>query len=406
MTKIGAMLKSFLKNPFRAGLFALLCVAFVFLIGQEPEQDQAGAGSLSKPNVVAHVFYSPSCPHCRKELNFLETLKPDYPGLRVDLHNIDKDEELDTMVRFLQRYGLPTYQIATPFLFIGKRYLLGFHEPETTGREIRALIESELAGGDPLGATVDQDTQKKTIDLPLLGEIDLFQTSLPALAVVLGLVDGFNPCAMWVLVYLISLIIGLKDRSRIYTIIGSFLFASGVLYFLFMTAWLNVFLFLGYIHALTVLIGLAAIYLGALSLEDFFRSGGKIVCEVGDLQAREKTRTKIRHLIASPLTWATFAGIVGLAFVVNSVEFVCSSAMPAVFTHVLAVSDISPLAYYLYILLYVLFFMLDDLIIFAAAAFAVERFAGEKYAGFCKLFGGALMVGLGALLAFYPEVLR
>ena len=223
---------------------------------------------------------------------------------------------------------------------------------------------------------------------------------------VLGVIDGFNPCAMWVLVYLISLIIGMKDRSRIYILIGTFLFASGVLYFLFMTAWLNVFLVLGYIHALTVIIGLAAIYFGALNLEDFVRSGGQLVCAVGDLDSRQRTRMKIRHLVSSPLGLVSFAGIVGLAFAVNSIEFICSSAMPALFTHVLSVADISTLSYYLYILLYVLFFMLDDLIIFLAAAFAVDRFAGEKYAGFCKLAGGLLMIGLGILLAFYPQVLR
>ncbi|MBD1545065.1 glutaredoxin family protein [Roseibium aggregatum] len=401
-----ALLKTVFQNRFRTGLLVVLCVVLAALLIRGPQQQAAETAVPASDGVTVHVFYSPGCPHCRKELAFLEEIKPEYPGLHLVTHNINLNDELELMVRFMQDHGLPTDQIATPLLFIGDRHLLGFHEADTTGALIEYWIQQALYGADNPGTASEPAPEKDKLDLPVIGEIDPFKLSLPALAVVLGVIDGFNPCAMWVLVYLISLIIGMKDRSRIYILIGTFLLASGVLYFLFMTAWLNVFLVLGYIHALTVIIGLAAIYFGALSLEDFVRSGGQLVCAVGDMDTRQKTRLRIRHLVASPLGLMSFAGIVGLAFAVNSIEFICSSAMPALFTHVLSVADVSTPAYYLYILLYVLFFMLDDLAIFLAAAFAVDRFAGEKYAGFCKLAGGLLMIGLGGLLAFYPEVLR
>lgn len=413
MAVIGDILQSALRSRFRIGLFLLLAAAFVFLAGRDPSDRPAGIAKPSVGMLVAHVFHSPGCPHCRKELAFLAELNRSYPRLHLVLHNIDLREELDLLVSFMERSGLPTGQIATPTLFIGGRYLIGFDEPETTGARIEAWIKQELVrldnlepdttGGVPIGP---QEPGDRTVTVPLFGEISPFELSLPILAITLGLIDGFNPCAMWVLVYLISLIVGLKDRSRVYILIGSFLLASGILYFLFMTAWLNAFLYLGYIRSLTILIGLAAIYLGALSIEDFIRSGGKVVCEVGDLEGRQATRLKIRDLVTSPLTWTSFAGIVALAFAVNSIEFICSSAMPALFTHVLALADLPALSHYLYILLYVLFFMLDDLVIFLAAAFAVERFAGEKYAGFCKLAGGGVMVGLGVLLTFFPGMLR
>lgn len=405
-----ALLKTIFQNRFRTGFLAFLGLLLIALLMRGPQQQAAEtampAGDGVTVTVTVHVFYAPGCPHCRKELAFLDKIKPSYPGLHLVTHNINRNDELESMVRFMQAHGLATNQIATPLLFIGDRHLLGFHEAETTGAQIEDWIRQALYGTGNPDAAVDQVPGEQKLDLPVIGEVDPFKLSLPVLAVVLGVIDGFNPCAMWVLVYLISLIIGMKDRSRVYILIGTFLFTSGVLYFLFMTAWLNVFLVLGYIHALTVVIGLAAIYFGALSLEDFIRSGSQLVCAVGDMDSRQKTRMKIRQLVASPLGLVSFAGIVGLAFAVNSIEFICSSAMPALFTHVLAVADISTLSYYLYILLYVLFFMLDDLIIFLAAAFAVDRFAGEKYAGFCKLAGGLLMIGLGGMLAFYPEVLR
>ena len=400
-----SFLQAMLQDRFKAGLFILLLILFVFLMVPGQDTQTKDGKPLSKTEAVVHVFYSPECPHCRKELAFLEDLKTRYSDLEVQAHNITTEQELSLMLDYMIQHHLSLYQIGTPFLVIGDQHLVGFHEPETSGVLIEGWVKKALSG-QAVETTEKPGHTKKTLDLPIFGEIHIFETSLPVLAVVLGLVDGFNPCAMWVLVYLISLIIGLKDRTKIYTLVGTFLMASGLLYFLFMTAWLNVFLYIGYVHIITVLIGLAALYMGILSLRGFIASGGQIVCKVGDIKSRQKTRTKIQELVASPLTWASFAGIVALAFAVNSIEFVCSSAMPALFTHVLSVANLPGLTYYFYILIYVMAFMLDDFIIFMAAALAVDRFAGEKYAGFCKLVGGILMVGLGLVLAFFPEVLR
>ena len=242
------------------------------------------------------------------------------------------------------------------------------------------------------------------IDLPVFGHIDLLNTSLPVLAVILGLVDGFNPCAMWVLVFMITVIVDLKCRKKIWTIVGSFLFASGVLYYLFMTAWLNAFLFIGYIYWLTLLIGVGALYAGIMSVHQFLTN--KVECDVGDLQSRNKTKNKIKELAAAPLTIATFLGIVALAFTVNAIEFVCSAALPAIYTNILSLAGLSVLQYYLYILLYVLFFMLDDIVIFSMAALTVDRFVGDKYVKYCKLIGGAILITLGIMMIFFQQYLR
>ncbi len=218
--------------------------------------------------------------------------------------------------------------------------------------------------------------------------------------------DGFNPCAMWVLVYLIALVMELNDRKRIWLIVGSFVLASGVLYFLFMTAWLNAFLVLGFLRPVTITVGLFALGAGVLGLKEYFETKGALVCKVSGEDDKTKTMDKVRQLVSAPLTWATFAGIVALAFVVNSVEFVCSSAIPAVFTQVLALTNLEWWQHYAYIALYDLFFMLDDLIIFGLAAFAVSSGVGEKYAKQCKLIGGIIMLVLGLLLLFAPHLLR
>ncbi|MBT4540979.1 hypothetical protein HOC35_05690 [Candidatus Woesearchaeota archaeon] len=223
----------------------------------------------------------------------------------------------------------------------------------------------------------------------------------------MGLIDGFNPCAMWVLVFLIGILLEVKDRKRVWLIVGSFVLASGILYFLFMTAWLNVFLLAGYIRMLTVLIGLFALGGGIINVKEYIESRNQpLTCKIGDIESRAKTMDKVKHIATAPLTITIFFSIIALAFVVNSVEFVCSSAIPAVFTQVLALSGLGALKYYLYIGLYTFFFMLDDLVIFGLAAFTINSSFGEKYAKYCHLAGGVIMVVLGFLLLFMPELLR
>jgi len=295
---------------------------------------------------------------------------------------------------------------------VGNQTFVGYDD-ETGKRIENAVAECKKTGcSDPISgeACSCKGTEADfVLGLPYLGKTDLRKMSLPALAVVLGLVDGFNPCAMWVLVYLIALVMELNDRKKVWTIVGSFVLASGVLYFLFMTAWLNAFLMLGYLRAVTVLIGLAALGGGVLGLKEYWENRSKpaLECKVGEPGDKKQMMDKAREIVSQPLTWATFFAIVALAFVVNSVEFVCSSAIPAVFTQVLAISNLSTLEYYAYILLYDLFFMADDLIIFGLAAFAVSNTEiGEKYAKYCKFIGGAILLLLGILLLFAPQLLR
>ncbi|MDH5299337.1 MAG: hypothetical protein OEV91_10000 [Desulfobulbaceae bacterium] len=248
--------------------------------------------------------------------------------------------------------------------------------------------------------------EPETVTMPWLGEARLSDFSLPLLAVTLGLIDGFNPCAMWALVYLISLIAGIADRRKIMLLVGSFVAASGILYFLFMTAWLNVFLVIGYLRPLTIGVGLFALGAGILSLREFVASKGALACRVTDGASRQRTMGRMEGIVRAPLTCASFLAIVALAFTVNTIEFACSAALPAIFTHTLALRQLPRLHYYGYILLYDLFFMLDDLIIFTLAALAVTTTVGMKYARQCKLLGGVVLILLGLAMLFRPDLLR
>lgn len=246
----------------------------------------------------------------------------------------------------------------------------------------------------------------QSVTLPLLGTISLADLSLPAMAVLLGLADGFNPCAMWALVYLLSLLVALQDRRKIWLLVGSFVLASGVLYFLFMTVWLNVFLVIGYLRPLTIAVGAGALAIGLLDLRSFVRTRGAPVCAVGSARFKQTTMGRMEQLVASPLSLASFAGIITLAFLVNTIEFACSAALPAIFTHALSLHQLPRLSYYGYILLYDFFFMLDDLIIFTLAAVALQTTIGSGYAKYGKLAGGLVLILLGSAMLLAPELLR
>jgi len=383
-------------------LSLIILGAVLLFTGQEAAKPTTGEG------FEVHFFYLTGCSHCEEQKPFNAELVSKYSySIQFISHDATKPEERKLLSQMLADSGRedePSY----PITIFGGQVFMGWDSKETSGKAIEEALQQCLAGNCPQNSPETSSGQKPRdeITLPILGKIKVSDYSLPSLAVILGIVDGFNPCAMWVLVYLISLIMTLRDRKRIWLLVGSFVFASGALYFLFMTAWLNAFLLIGYSRPVMILIGLVALGAGILNVREVIKTKGAVVCEVGDEESRKKTMTRMEKVVFSPLTLGTVAGIVALAFVVNSIEFVCSSALPAIFTYALSLSHLATLKYYGYILLYDFFFMLDDLIIFGAAAFAMSSSLGDRYAKYSKPIGGAILLILGALLLFAPHLLR
>ncbi|MBI4359315.1 MAG: hypothetical protein HY577_01910 [Candidatus Nealsonbacteria bacterium] len=217
--------------------------------------------------------------------------------------------------------------------------------------------------------------------------------------------DGFTPCAMWDLLLLISLLLTVNSRKKLWLVGGTFILASGILYFLFMTAWLNLFLLLGYVGFVRLIIGLVAVGVGLWRLRDFL-TWHPGVCQVSDRNHPGEIERKIRGLLVPAALPVTFLGIVALAFSVNLVEFFCSAGFPAIFTQILAIQKVSPLLRYFYILVYDFFYMLDDLVVFSLAVLTLQKIGfTDKYSRWSCLIGGLLIFLLGIALVFKPELL-
>jgi len=389
----------FLRRAFQDRFRRYLIISLVILGVVLIVISQQVAERLPGEGFEVHFFYIDGCSSCEKQKPFNEELAARYPSISLRYHNALDEAAL--LRKMLDDRGIDRTP-PIPVTIFENQVFMGWDSEETTGAVIERALQLCLAGECPPPTGEEPGSG---IDLPIFGRIVFADYSLAALAVILGLVDGFNPCAMWVLVYLISLVATLKDRRRIWLIVGSFVLASGVLYFLLMTAWLNLFLLIGFLRPVTIVIGLVALGGGIWQIREFIKARGEVVCEVTGEESRAKTMARMQKIVSSPVTFATILGIIALAFVVNSIEFVCSAAIPMVFTQVLALSNLSAFQYYGYILLYVTFFMLDNLIIFGSAAVALTSSLGVRYAKYSRPVGATILVILGVLLVFAPRLL-
>ncbi len=345
-------------------------------------------------NVI--IFVQPSCHMCNELKEYVKTI--DSEKYKFVLYDITQKKYSDLLFKYTAINKIPLSQIGTPFIVSKNDYQIGFNNTEEGHKEFIDFIERNN--------TVTKKERKTKIKLPIFGEIDLSKLSLPVLTIIMGLADGFNPCAMWVLVYLISITVTLKSKSKLVILVGTFVLSSGILYYLFMTAWLNVFLLVGFIYILSLIIGLVALYYGITSVYEFIKTRGYIQCKLSNNQTRQKSMNKIKELIGQKLSPIVLLSIIALAFVVNSIEFLCSAALPATYTYILTQAKLSFLAYYSYIFFYTVLYMLDDIIVFSFAVFAINKYAGDKYEKYSTLIGGSVMILIGILIIFFPQYLK
>ncbi len=394
---------NFLRNTFqdRFRRYLIISLAVLGILVGVTTRGTAGIGE----GLEIHFFYLTGCPHCDEQRPFNDKLRKEYPAIPFIEHDATSSEEYALLQEMLSKleiedepeFPITVITISTSEELEGWIYG-GWVSNETTGKTIEDALQKCLAGSCPPSPGKEPDN---TIVLPFFGEIDPAHYSLLTLAVILGLVDGFNPCAMWVLVYLVSLVVTLRDRRRIWLIVGAFVLASGILYFIFMTMQYAGFRSignLGYVKPVTIMIGLIALGGGILQVKETIETKGAIVCKVTDEESRKKTMTKAQRIVASPITVGTIAGIIALAFAVNTIEFACSWMIPTAFTGALAQASITTFQPYAFILLYVFFFMLDDAVIFGTAAFAVTSTLGERYAKYSRPVGATILIILGILL--------
>ena len=380
--------------------------------------------SLEK-KIPINVFVRENCRHCADEEAFLTELSKTRDDLEITYHDIGEKVHKE---HFLQITELEGISKTTPITLVGNVIIQGFDSAETTGERIEKLVElSEkietldfptyiAQGGSGKveiieGATCDEDGNVPCeidtgylVSIPFFGVVNLQTYSLGTMSVLLGFVDGFNPCAMWVLVTFLLVLIQIGDKRKMFQVAGIFIFAEAIMYYLILNVWLTTWDFVGLDNVITPIVGVVSIGGAIFFLYEFWTSDG--TCKVTSVEQRRKTTQKIQQLIESPLTWLTAIGVISLAFSVNVIEFACSIGIPQAFTKILNLNLLSGLERQFYLGLYTLFYMVDDFIVFGIALYSIEKIGiTHKYSRITNLIGGIAMLILGGLLIFNPTAL-
>ncbi len=379
-------------------LSAITCVGTVYAF------DAPVSGvAVETRQVDIEVFVREGCPHCAHAKQFLTRLQAEQPELKIVIRDVI--QEPAAMARLKQISGQQMVRI--PAFWIGGKLLVGYSDEASTGQLIRNSLvlipgksdSSASCGIEPSCNAPPLAVKPETYSVDFIGNsLSPERVGLPLFTLAMGLLDGFNPCSMWVLILMISLLAPMNNRSRMVAIAGTFVAVEGVIYFLFMATWLNVFLLIGLSRSSEIIIALLAIMAGAINLKDFVGIKSGVSLSI-PLAARPGIYARMRRVLQAENLSAALIGTVILALLVQMVEFMCTSGFPALFTRILTLHEPDRVGYYGYLILYDLAYMLDDMIVLAIGVITLsQRRLQEQEGRMLKLLSGVVMLGLGVYL--------
>lgn len=380
--------------------------------------------AVSEKNLVnIYLFHSYTCKHCKEEIKLLDELEKEYDNIKVYKYEVNENGNGELLKNISEIMGSKV--TGTPYTIIGNKVFSGYDYENSKGR-FKGAIEyyskygyedkvGEYISSIPLPSYEVKDTDPDVdeyindyisykVKLPLIGEVKLKNLTLPLVTVVIGLADGFNPCAMWVLLFLISMLIGMKDKKRMWILGSTFLLTSALIYLIFMMSWLNLANLLISVVWVRVIIAIVSLVGGIINLRGYIKHRKVSGCDVVDDKKRNRIITRIKKFTTEKNFWLAILGVIVLAISVNVVELACSAGLPVMFIEILSLNNLTAIEEIIYIVLYMLFFLLDDFVVFVIAMTTLSLTGvSSKYGNLSKLIGGILMLFIGLLLMFKPE---
>lgn len=383
-----------MKKIIKFILFLLLIIPTSTLALSKDYNDYVGKyyNIKNDEKVNIYLFYSKICPHCQKEEKYFETLKEKYQDkINIYTYEVTENKTNNEIMKSLKK-ELKENSQGVPFTIIGSKTFLGYDE--SLNERIENTIESYL----------DENTKTdNTYTIPILGKIEAKNASIILIAIILGFIDGFNPCAMWILLLLINMCISIKDKKKMLIVCLTFIITSGIIYFLSMLG-------IGFILDLTTIsyirniIAILAIILGIYNLYTYLKTRKQTGCHVVKKEKRKTIITKINNILNNKNTLLMFGGTIILATSVSLVEMACSLGFPTIFLELLSINNIHSFLKVTYLLIYILFYLIDDIIVLFLSIKAFEtKGISTKYNKYVHLIGGIIMVIMGVLLIFKPE---
>ena len=415
----------------KSRFFALMIMLFgIFCISQIGYS----AGNSQSKKVKIEYFGRKDCKNCANLEKFLKELSAKRDDFEYVEHKIDKSKEEKAF--FDETASKLKLVKGTPIIYIDGHIIQGFNTADTTGKEIESLInsakakdkiltlkeylESGQAGnvssnsavctGDTVcevpGLTKGAENQV-LVNIPIINKtVDLTNYSLLTMSIILGTIDGFNPCAMWVLVLFLTALIAVGNKVKMFRVAGLFILAEAVMYFFILNAWIYAWDFVGLDKWVTPLVGIVGIIGGIFFIRNYLKKGDTLECEVTDFEQRAKISKKIKDIANKPFTLLTALAIIGLALSVNVIEFACSVGIPQTYTKILQINEVPFWTRQFYTFIYIIGYMIDDIIVFGFALMSVNKLQlTTKYSKWVNLFGGILMIILGLIMLIKPSLL-
>jgi glutaredoxin-related protein len=368
-------------------------------------------GDEGAPRVHLYFFWSQQCPHCLEARPELEALARAQPW--IVLHSLELTKSQSNVERYLAMATEMGQQAqSVPALFFCRQMQVGW---ERGGYSQTVLLErlnqcrAKVAAGEAIGsdkAALNGSQEDATLFLPLIGAFDARSHSLPVMTVLIAGMDAFNPCAFFVLLFLLSLLVHQQDRRRMALIGGVFVLFSGLMYFAFMAAWLGLFRIMGSLPWVTGAAGALAVVIGAVNTKDFFAFKAGVSLSIPESRKADIFR-RGRAILAAGNLPAMLAATVLLAIAANFYELLCTAGFPMVYTRLLTMQVSDSTQHLLYLALYNVIYVLPMLlIVFAFVRTLGARKLSEREGRLLKLLSGLMMLELGILLLAAPEWLN
>ena len=385
-----------MKKRFLLLLLLLVCMVPINVLAVSKDYEDNVASIVGyKPDtkkVTLYLFFGQECPHCEEERVWLKKIEKDYKRyLDVKYYEVWHDDaNRRNMETIKEKMGVD--RSGVPLTIIGDKYYVGF---STT---IGSVIENQIK------EYAELDHNPNQIKIPLLGVVNIQEVSIPLVAVILGFIDGFNPCAMWVLLFLINLLFGMKNRRKAWILGLAFLLVSGFVYFLSMLG-INLILGVATVKWIKIAIAIFILVAGILNLKKYLKIRKEEAgCSVVDNKKRKKLLIKMRNIINERSFVLALIGIMALAVSVNLIELACSLGFPLIFTEILTMNEVDGVMRIIYLLVYIFFYMIDDIFVFTVSMVTLEATGiTNKYNKLCTLVSAIIMIIMGILLIVKPD---
>jgi len=366
-------------------------------------------------STTIYFFYGDGCPHCKEQEPFMKEMSQKYLSLNiVYLETWHNETNAKLLTQMFEAHKVKAGGVPATFIGI-ESPIVGYRDAQTTGvqieQKIKQCIDNSCANPlDKLSATnqtiTNQSINQTQINIPVIGNVDPNAVSLPIFTIIIAGLDSFNPCAFFILLFLLSILVYAGSRKKMLLVGGVFIFFSGLIYFLFMAAWLNVFLWTGEILWITMIAGAIAVIMSLINIKDFFYFKKGISLSISE-KAKPKLFKRMRLLISGASIWSVLLGTVVLAVVANMYELLCTAGFPMVFTRMLTLNNLSTTSYYMYLLLYNLVYIIPLAVIVIIFTYTLGSRKLSEYEGrVLKLISGVMMLLLGLVLLLKPSILN